>query len=69
MVFYLEIILDYIRADNPGAAERFGTALLDHVEILENFRGSASRYRDIPASGKSSIPQSESITGCTKIRR
>jgi plasmid stabilization system protein ParE len=33
----LEIILDYICADNPGAAERFGTALLNHVEILQNF--------------------------------
>ena len=25
----LEIILDYIREDNPGAAERFGAALLN----------------------------------------
>ena len=33
----LEIILDYIRADNPGAAERFGTALINHVEILQDF--------------------------------
>ena len=33
----LEIILDYIRADNPSAAERFGTALLSHVEMLQNF--------------------------------
>jgi toxin ParE1/3/4 len=33
----LERILDYIRADNPGAAERFGNALLDHVEILKTF--------------------------------
>lgn len=33
----LEAILDYIRADNPVAAERFGTALLDHVELLQRF--------------------------------
>ena len=31
----LEAILDYIRADNPIAAERFGTALLDHVDLLQ----------------------------------
>ncbi len=28
----LEDILDYIRSDNPEAAERFGNALLDHTE-------------------------------------
>jgi plasmid stabilization system protein ParE len=33
----LEAILNYIRADNPAAAERFGTALLNHVELLESF--------------------------------
>ena len=33
----LEIILDYIRADNPSAAKRFGTSLLNHVEILRTF--------------------------------
>jgi toxin ParE1/3/4 len=33
----LEIILDYIRADNPSAAERFGTSLLNHVELLQSF--------------------------------
>ena len=30
----LEIILEFIRADNPDAAARFGAALLDHIEIL-----------------------------------
>ncbi len=30
----LEIILDYIRAENPAAAERFGTALLNHIEFI-----------------------------------
>jgi len=33
----LEIILDYVRSDNPAAAERFGIALLNHVELLQNF--------------------------------
>jgi toxin ParE1/3/4 len=33
----LEIILDYIRDDNPDAADRFGTALLNHVEVLQSF--------------------------------
>ena len=33
----LEIILDYIRSNNPEAAERFGTALLNHIELLQSF--------------------------------
>ena len=33
----LEIILDYIGADNPSAAERFGAALLNHIELLQSF--------------------------------
>ena len=33
----LEIILEFVRADDPDAAERFGAALLDHIEILANF--------------------------------
>jgi plasmid stabilization system protein ParE len=33
----LEIILDYIRADNPDAANEFGTALLNHVGLLQAF--------------------------------
>lgn len=33
----LEIILDYIRAANPEAANRFGAALLNHVELLHSF--------------------------------
>jgi plasmid stabilization system protein ParE len=33
----LELILDYIRADDPAAAERFGTSLLNHVELLQRF--------------------------------
>jgi toxin ParE1/3/4 len=33
----LEVILDFIRSDNPAVAERFGTALLNHIELLQNF--------------------------------
>ena len=33
----LENILDYIRADNPAAAARFGHALLNHVDLLARF--------------------------------
>ena len=33
----LEGILNSIRADKPEASERFGTALLNHVDLLENF--------------------------------
>jgi plasmid stabilization system protein ParE len=33
----LEIILDYMRADKPDAANRFGTALLNHIELLQSF--------------------------------
>lgn len=33
----LESILNFIRADRPDAAEQFGTALLNHVDLLENF--------------------------------
>jgi plasmid stabilization system protein ParE len=33
----LESLLDYIRADNPAAADRFGDALLNHVELLREF--------------------------------
>lgn len=33
----LEIVLDYIRADDPEAAARFGNALLNHIELLATF--------------------------------
>ena len=33
----LESILEFIRADNPSAAERFGTGLLNHVDLLASF--------------------------------
>lgn len=32
----LEVLLDYISADNPSAAEDFGTALLNHAEMLRS---------------------------------
>ncbi len=33
----LEDILDYIRLDNEAAADFFGSALLDYLEILKDF--------------------------------
>ncbi len=33
----LESILDYILAENPLAAEKFGASLLNHVELLQTF--------------------------------
>jgi plasmid stabilization system protein ParE len=33
----LEEILAYSRVNFPGTAERFGTALLDHLELLKTF--------------------------------
>ena len=33
----LEIILEYIRADDPEAAASFGKALLNHIELLAAF--------------------------------
>jgi plasmid stabilization system protein ParE len=33
----LEILINYIRADSPRSAERFGTALLNHIELLQEF--------------------------------
>ncbi|MGA2905875.1 MAG: type II toxin-antitoxin system RelE/ParE family toxin [Candidatus Korobacteraceae bacterium] len=33
----LEDILDYIRVDSETAAENFGAAILDHVELLREF--------------------------------
>jgi plasmid stabilization system protein ParE len=33
----LEAVLDYILADNPAAAFRFGDDLLNHVELLAVF--------------------------------
>ena len=33
----LETILEFIRADNPSAAQRFGTGLLNHVDLLASF--------------------------------
>ncbi len=32
----LEVVLDYISVDNPAAAQQFGKALLNHVELLQS---------------------------------
>jgi plasmid stabilization system protein ParE len=44
----LEILIDYIRADNPAAAERFGTALLNHIELLRDFPRIGLPVRGVP---------------------
>jgi toxin ParE1/3/4 len=33
----LETIIEFIRADNPSAALKFGTGLLNHVNLLASF--------------------------------
>ncbi len=33
----LEAILDWVRDENPAAVERFGNALLNHVDLLGTF--------------------------------
>jgi plasmid stabilization system protein ParE len=48
----LEAILDYIRADNPKAAERFGTALLNHIDLLQRFP-----YIGSPVVGREGVRQ------------
>ena len=48
----LEGILEYIRADNPTAAERFGTALLNHVDLLKSFP-----YIGSPVAGRPGVRQ------------
>jgi len=59
----LEIILDYIRADNPSAAKRFGTALLNHVDLLESFPRIELRSRTARAFAKSLTRRCVCITG------
>lgn len=46
----LEILLDYIRADSPRSAGRFGTALLNHIELLREFPRIG-----LPVSGRSTV--------------
>jgi len=48
----LEVVLDYIRADNPSAAEQFGTSLLNHVELLQNLPRIGVRVRGRPGVRK-----------------
>ena len=40
----LAVVLDYISADNPSAAEQLGTSLVNHVEVL-HFWHAASETR------------------------
>jgi len=62
----LEIILDYVCADNPSAAERFGASLLNYIELLESFPESAARSAGDPASVRFFTLRRGSITGCMK---
>jgi len=48
----LESILDYIRTDNPSAAERFGVALFNHVDLLRSFP-----YIGSPVVGRPGVRQ------------
>ncbi len=61
----LELLIDYIRADNPSAAERFGTALLNHVELLRDFPRIRTAClhafrspKNLPFSGSCLLPSS-----------
>jgi plasmid stabilization system protein ParE len=63
----LEVVLDYISADNPNAAVQFGTSLLNHVELLQSLPGLGLQYMVDPASIRFFILQYAFITGCTKI--
>ena len=62
----LEIILDYVRDDNPSAAERFGSSLLNYSNCSRAFPESASRSRDDLASVRFFTLPCGSITGCMK---
>ncbi len=44
----LEAILDYISANNVTASEKFGTALLNHVEQLQSFPRLGTRVSRFP---------------------
>ncbi len=48
----LESILDYIRTDNPTAAEGFGMAVLNHVDLLKSFP-----YIGRPVVGRKGVRQ------------
>jgi plasmid stabilization system protein ParE len=59
----LEIILDCIRADSPAVAERFGTSLLNHVDLLQNFPRIGYPSYGAGASARFFIRLFEFITG------
>jgi plasmid stabilization system protein ParE len=46
----LEAILEFIRSDNEAAAERFGAALLNHIDLL-----SAYPYMGSPVTERSGV--------------
>ena len=62
----LEIILDYVCADNPSAAERFGTSLLNYIELLESFPRIGAPVSRRPGVRKILTLRCGSITGCMK---
>jgi plasmid stabilization system protein ParE len=62
----LESILDFVGADKSQAAEQFGTALLNHVELLQNFPRLGAPNGNVLASVRSFILPFASITGFTK---
>jgi plasmid stabilization system protein ParE len=63
----LEVVFEYIIADNPNAAEQLGTSLLNHVELLQSMPRMGLQSAVYPASVKFFILQYAFITGCIKI--
>jgi plasmid stabilization system protein ParE len=61
-----EIVLDYMSADNPAAAEQFGTSLVDHVDLLGRLLGSGFQWQASQAFARF-FRQSAFITGYTRI--
>jgi plasmid stabilization system protein ParE len=59
----LEEILDYIRTDNEDAANAFGAALLDHVQLLSDSPLMGTPVRKRAGIRKSYIRPSGFITG------
>jgi plasmid stabilization system protein ParE len=63
----LDVVLDHISADNPSAAEQFGTSLLNHVELCRDCLVLGFRSLGDPAFARSFILPCASIIVCTKI--
>jgi plasmid stabilization system protein ParE len=47
----LEVVLDFISADNPSAAGQFGTSLLNQVELLRSLPRISSGSASGPEQG------------------